>query len=310
MDNNLNAGSASVHHHQHHHNHHRQGGGVSGGGCHGTPSTNNCTTTSNNNLPDHAVTVTVGGPMLHRSSASSFSHVGSTFHESTSSSLSNSGANSLASSTNPSSTNNQGGPGPPEINLNATVQATCSFEETKELLARHLRRCCDNNVTNNHNDQATAAQGHHHAHGQEGGQEQQHYQQHEANFEGLDLGGDDHTPVPLGDLLEKLQAETNLDQHVTSGDHHHHHGNKSSDLNDLIRLHSVEQNHDHPTISATVNVATLDLSDPESIHQHLSQLNDAVLRVTTDNSEDFFDNNTTTSNNNNTNQQHHDGNHR
>ena len=310
MDNNLNAGSATVHHHQHHH---RQGGGVSGGGCHGTPSTNNCTTTSNNNLPDHTVTVTVGGPMLHRSSASSFSHVGSTFHESTSSSLSNSGANSLASSTNPSSTNNQGGPGPPEINLNATVQATCSFEETKELLARHLRRCCDNNVTNNHNDQATAAQGHHHAHGQEGGQEQQHYQQHEANFEGLDLGGDDHTPVPLGDLLEKLQAETNLDQHVTSGDHHHHHGNKSSDLNDLIRLHSVEQNHDHPTISATVNVATLDLSDPESIHQHLSQLNDAVLRVTTDNSEDFFDNNTTTSNNNNnnnTNQQHHDGNHR
>ena len=135
MDNNLNAGSASVHHHQHHH---RQGGGVSGGGCHGTPSTNNCTTTSNNNLPDHAVTVTVGGPMLHRSSASSFSHVGSTFHESTSSSLSNSGANSLASSTNPSSTNNQGGPGPPEINLNATVQATVASTSD----------CCNSNTSN------------------------------------------------------------------------------------------------------------------------------------------------------------------
>ena len=264
--------------------------------------------------------------MLHRS-ASSFSHVGSSTnqHQFHGSSSSVSSGASLASA-NPGNTaiNQTPSGGPPEINLNASaiVASTsdccsnvmsCSFEETKELLARHLRRCCDNNVTNNHNDQATAAQGHHHAHGQEGGQEQQHYQQHEANFEGLDLGGDDHTPVPLGDLLEKLQAETNLDQHVTSGDHHHHHGNKSSDLNDLIRLHSVEQNHDHPTISATVNVATLDLSDPESIHQHLSQLNDAVLRVTTDNSEDFFDNNTTTSNNNNnnnTNQQHHDGNHR
>ena len=33
------------------------------------------------------------------------------------------------------------------------------------------------------------------------------------------------------------------------------------------------------TISATVNVATLDLSDPAAIHQHLSQLNDTVLRV-------------------------------
>ena len=59
----------------------------------------------------------------------------------------------------------------------------------------------------------------------------------------------------------------------------------------LIRLHasvcgdggeagvSVAGQDVHQTISATVNVATLDLSDPEAIHQHLSQLNDTVLRV-------------------------------
>ena len=254
--------------------HHHPGGGaagtVGGAGCHATP-TSNCTTPTN--LPDHSVTVTVGGPMLHRSS-SSFSNVGS------SSSNPGSFGNQQQQTQNPTH----------QINLNAsaivaTTADCCSpnfnFEETKELLARHLRRCCDPNEQNHSipgsnpgssaTTTTTTAQG----------------------FEGLDLGGDDHTPVPLGDLLEKLQAETDLDDSMQNNS-----GTKS-DINDLIRLHSVEQN-EHPTISATVNVATLDLSDPESIHQHLSQLNDAVLRVTThDNSEDYFDNNQTSSNDGN-----------
>ena len=256
--------------------HHHPGGGAAGtvgGGCHATP-TSNCTTPTN--LPDHSVTVTVGGPMLHRSS-SSFSNVGSS---------------------NPGSFGN-GNP-THQINLNASAIVTttadccsnvmaCSFEETKELLARHLRRCCD--PTTNHEQHTTNANATNAA--TTTTTTAQHNYQHEtSNFEGLDLGGDDHTPVPLGDLLEKLQAETDLDDSMqtTSG--------TKSDINDLIRLHSVEQN-EHPTISATVNVATLDLSDPESIHQHLSQLNDAVLRVTThDNSEDYFDNNTSSNDGN------------
>ncbi|TRY69926.1 hypothetical protein TCAL_01235 [Tigriopus californicus] len=79
---------------------------------------------------------------------------------------------------------------------------------------------------------------------------------YEDHFEGLEVGNDH---VPLGDILEKLEACSD----AKSG---------------LIRLHASAEN-GSPTISATVNVATLDLSDPESIHQHLSQLNDTVLKL-------------------------------
>ena len=203
------------------------GGAATEGGslCHAP---NTAGTASNPGVPqgvqDHAaVTVTVGGPMLHRNEAFS---------------------NSIYSS------NNQ------EINLNASatiVTSDCcsnvmSCEETKQLLAKHLEqrsRCCHTALA-----------------------------YPEENFDGIDLGGDDQTPVPLGDILDKLQEET-----ATINERSEEDSNK--DLNDFIRLHSVEHN-EHPTISATVNVATLDLSDPESIHQHLSQLNDTVLRVSTD----------------------------
>ena len=151
-----------------------------------------------------------------------------------------------------------------EINLNASatiVTSDCcsnvmSCEETKQLLAKHLEqrsRCCHTSLA----------------------------EYPEENFDGIDLGGDDQTPVPLGDILDKLQEETAA---ATINDGSTIKGNTSEEednkvLNDFIRLHSVEN--EHPTISATVNVATLDLSDPESIHQHLSQLNDTVLRVST-----------------------------
>eukprot|EP00095_Tigriopus_kingsejongensis_P005141 snap_masked-scaffold100_size373717-processed-gene-2.4 protein:Tk05141 transcript:snap_masked-scaffold100_size373717-processed-gene-2.4-mRNA-1 annotation:"hypothetical protein TcasGA2_TC014528" len=79
------------------------------------------------------------------------------------------------------------------------------------------------------------------------------------HFEGLEVGNDH---VPLGDILEKLESCTD----AKSG---------------LIRLHAASTENGSPTISATVNVSTLDLSDPESIHQHLSQLNDTVLKVST-----------------------------
>ena len=191
---------------------------------------------------DQAVTVTVGGPVLH--------HRGF--------------GNSIYSS-------NQ------EINLNASatiVTSDCcsnvmSCEETKQLLAKHLEqrsRCCHTALA-----------------------------YPEENFDGIDLGGDDQTPVPLGDILDKLQEETAA---ATINDSAA--GSASStlkaeeqdnkDLNDFIRLHSVEN--EHPTISATVNVATLDLSDPESIHQHLSQLNDTVLRVSTADTQLNTDDNT------------------
>ncbi|CAB4058764.1 Zinc finger protein 541 [Lepeophtheirus salmonis] len=49
--------------------------------------------------------------------------------------------------------------------------------------------------------------------------------------------------------------------------------------NNVIQLHAEKDDLNGTTISATVNVATLDLSDPESIHRHLSQLNDTVLKV-------------------------------
>ena len=150
----------------------------------------------------------------------------------------------------------------------------------------------------------------------------------ETDFDGIDLGNDDDNDscVPLGEILEKLQAEeavgselycrsspsqefsstmgpsttstlTNnnnenpgcsmmrkisLENEAMEGCSSHKGSNNDHEGSNLIRLHAVNDTFhdgDSPTISATVNVATLDLSDPESIHQHLSQLNDTVLRV-------------------------------
>ena len=260
---------------------HHQGGGAAagavGGGCHAPP-----TSTPGSNLQDHAaVTVTVGGPMLHRNS-----YVGSA--------ITNHGMPPNVNANSATSNHHQ------QINLNASAIVTnadccsnmmsCSFEETKELLARHLRRCCDTNVNvsgSHAHESNTSSSAVSISNAAE--PDTAPYPQHEANFEGLDLGGDDQTPVPLGDLLEKLQAESDLDDGI-SGPSSGQDKSGEDAINDLIRLHSVTTDQsEQPTISATVNVATLDLSDPESIHQHLSQLNDAVLRVTNANGgEDFF----------------------
>ena len=251
---------------------------------------------SGNSVQDRhaAVTVTVGGPsvMQQLQHRSQFSNSSGPF---TPGSSTTSGSGSTSGS---------------EINLNASaIVATASdccggnvmsFEETKQLLAKHLqetsraRSCCSGggptgsgttiavsgtagNGTNNL--QVSTTNYHHHHH------------EEPANFDGIDLGVDDQTPVPLGDILDKLQEESDSLSGVAPGsgsdpqaDHCTKNGScTGDDLNDFIRLHSVTgDGSDHPTISATVNVATLDLSDPDSIHQHLSQLNDTVLRVTTD----------------------------
>ena len=149
----------------------------------------------------------------------------------------------------------------------------------------------------------------------------------ESDFDGIDLGNDEENDscVPLGEILEKLQAEETVGSDIYSRSSQsqefssalgptttstcnnnnensdnslmgkfslendtferscsNHANNDDHEGNNLIRLHAVNDTFhdgDSPTISATVNVATLDLSDPESIHQHLSQLNDTVLRV-------------------------------
>ena len=75
-------------------------------------------------------------------------------------------------------------------------------------------------------------------------------------FDDLELGAEDGA-VPLGDILDKFEAAS------TNG------------------LVATEETNADTAISATVNVSTLDLSDPESIHRHLSQLNDTVLKVST-----------------------------
>jgi hypothetical protein len=99
------------------------------------------------------------------------------------------------------------------------------------------------------------------------------------DFEDLDISDQ----VPLGDILDKLEdaAAAAADSLVREDEEADADGN-------LIRLHVKEDLEDEDashglspsTISATVNVATLDLSDPDSIHHHLTQLNDTVLKVT------------------------------
>ena len=232
-----NLDAAGMHHHHPHPHVHPTGGGVVGPGGHATPN----------------VTVTVGGPSVMLPGVQFNSSSGGVFS-----------ASSRASS---------------EINLNASaiVASTTdchvmSFEETKQLLAKHLqettRRCCAAAVA--------AASGTTCGTSTASGMP---YSEEEANFDGIDLGVDDQTPMPLGDILEKLQEETSG---LTSGNPAPPAvSEKTDDLQDFIRLHSVNDQPQQPTISATVNVATLDLSDPDSIHQHLSQLNDTVLRVPT-----------------------------
>ena len=79
-------------------------------------------------------------------------------------------------------------------------------------------------------------------------------------FDDLELGAEDGA-VPLGDILDKFEAVAAAPCGGGVGD-------------------AVADGAD-TAISATVNVSTLDLSDPESIHRHLSQLNDTVLKVST-----------------------------
>ena len=121
-----------------------------------------------------------------------------------------------------------------------------------------------------------------------------HHHNQGEDFEGLDLGDDhqDLDPVPLGEILEKFHAE---DPAFTDHSDYDNTALVSEKVEEnLIRLHAAvcggssndsnlqelaPADNNGQTISATVNVATLDLSDPESIHQHLSQLNDTVLKV-------------------------------
>lgn len=88
----------------------------------------------------------------------------------------------------------------------------------------------------------------------------------------FDLDSDDQDNVPLREILDKLQANNSDDSPESP----------HSQTDNLIRLHA-QPDGDSPTISATVNVAALDLSDPDSIYRHLSELNDTVLRVSAKN---------------------------
>ncbi|XP_040580105.1 uncharacterized protein [Lepeophtheirus salmonis] len=101
------------------------------------------------------------------------------------------------------------------------------------------------------------------------------------DFEGIDLNSE----VPLGEILEKLQESSSSCSISSSSSSSHSEEedfkkkNQRRINNNVIQLHAEKDDLNGTTISATVNVATLDLSDPESIHRHLSQLNDTVLKV-------------------------------
>ena len=71
--------------------------------------------------------------------------------------------------------------------------------------------------------------------------------------------------VPLGEILERLHSDE------TSGD-----------KNNFIRLHAVSDN-SASTISATLNVATLDLSNSNSsFQQHMSEISDVLFNFKSD----------------------------
>jgi hypothetical protein len=69
--------------------------------------------------------------------------------------------------------------------------------------------------------------------------------------------------VPLGEILERLQSD------------------EPSDRNNLIRLHSASDN-SASTISATLNVATLDLTSSHSYQHQFRELNDVLFSIRTD----------------------------
>ena len=68
--------------------------------------------------------------------------------------------------------------------------------------------------------------------------------------------------VPLGEILERLQSD------------------EGNDRNNFIRLHAVTDSHSN--ISATLNVATLDLSTHSAFHQHISEIQDVLLNFKSD----------------------------
>ena len=86
-------------------------------------------------------------------------------------------------------------------------------------------------------------------------------------------GDDIADNVPLGEILDRLQTEP--DKFEAGGD-------KSN----LIRLHAAGDCSDGvgggpagATISATLNFATLDLSQPSSLQSQLSEINDVLLSI-------------------------------
>ena len=75
--------------------------------------------------------------------------------------------------------------------------------------------------------------------------------------------------VPLGEILERLQSDES---------------NGSGDKNNFIRLHAVTDNSSSSTISATLNVATLNLSSHSSFqNQHsISEFHDVLFNMKSD----------------------------
>ena len=69
--------------------------------------------------------------------------------------------------------------------------------------------------------------------------------------------------VPLGEILERLQAEDRAE---------------SADKSNLIRLHAANDS-SAATISATLNFASLDLSHHSNLQHHLSEINDVLFSI-------------------------------
>jgi uncharacterized Zn-finger protein len=67
--------------------------------------------------------------------------------------------------------------------------------------------------------------------------------------------------VPLGEILERLQFD------------------EGDSRNNFIRLHAVSGDNAASTISATLNVATLDLSSGGSFQHHFGELNDVLFSI-------------------------------
>ena len=70
--------------------------------------------------------------------------------------------------------------------------------------------------------------------------------------------------VPLGEILERLQAEDRAE---------------TADKSNLIRLHAATNDSSAATISATLNFASLDLSQHSNLQHHLSEINDVLFSI-------------------------------